>query len=239
MWFKRYSIFMSCKGMHGRTDSHRDYSAHLRVVDFFSLWSSSRRIQYTFITIKTQKISKRTEQILTKKNSIEIAIFKFTDLIRFRIIDQLTAFFSLSDEPWFYLCMALAVGVTEIMNTATIAMLRSWAIATYRAILKVFSAIPTTMPYLLWWIKLRVATSLHGYVAISRARCWGRGWGLLSTHNLIEIWRQTSKKHNCKANIPDSERSRFFSLGRLSSSSASNITWKAPVIIRTLYMYTI
>ena len=35
MWFKCYSIFMSCKGVHGRKDSHRDNSAHLRVVEFF------------------------------------------------------------------------------------------------------------------------------------------------------------------------------------------------------------
>ena len=34
--------------------------------------------------------------------------------------------------------MALAVGVTEIMNTANIAMLRLWAIGTCRAILKSF-----------------------------------------------------------------------------------------------------
>ena len=34
--------------------------------------------------------------------------------------------------------MALAVGVTEIMNTATIAMLRLWAIFMCRAILKSF-----------------------------------------------------------------------------------------------------
>ena len=35
MWLKSYSIFTSCKGMHRRTDSHRDNSAHLRVVEFF------------------------------------------------------------------------------------------------------------------------------------------------------------------------------------------------------------
>ena len=152
---------------------------------------------------------------------------------------QLTAFFSLSDEPRFCLCMVWAVGVTEITNNATIAMLRLWEIGTCRAILKSFSAIPTTMPYLLWWMKLRVTTSWHGYVATSRARCWMRDWGMLPTHKLIEIWRQLSKKHNCKANAPVSEHSRFFSLGQLSSSSASNITWKAAVIVRTLYMHTI
>ena len=27
--------FMSCEGMHGQKDSHRDNSAHLRVVEFF------------------------------------------------------------------------------------------------------------------------------------------------------------------------------------------------------------
>ena len=36
---------------------------------------------------------------------------------------------------------------------------------------------------------------------------------MLSTPKLIEIWRQVSKKHNCKANIPVSEHSRFLMLG--------------------------
>ena len=157
------------------------------------------------------KISKRTGQILTIKIVYKIAIFKFTDLIRFRIMGQLMAFFSLSDEPRFCLCMTLAVGVTEIMNTTTIAKLRLWAIGMCRAILKSFSVIPTTIPYLLRWMK-RVTTSLHGYmyVATSRARCWGRGWGMLPTPKLIEIWRQVSKKPNCKANIPVSEHSCIF-----------------------------
>ena len=29
------SIFTNCKGMHERTDSHRDNSAHLRLTEFF------------------------------------------------------------------------------------------------------------------------------------------------------------------------------------------------------------
>ena len=58
---------------------------------------------------------------------------------------------------------------------------------------------------------------------------------MLPTHKLIEIWMQVSKKHNCKANIPVSEHSSFFfSPGRLSSFSASNITCKAAAVIGTL-----
>ena len=111
--------------MHGRKDSHRDNSAHLWVVKLFlSLCSLSRRIQYTFITVKTQKSKQTNRTNFNSKNSIEIAIFKFTDIIRFRIMGQLTAFFSLSDEPRVCLCIVCAVGVTEITNTATIAMLR-------------------------------------------------------------------------------------------------------------------
>ena len=54
--------------MHGRTDSHRDKSAHLRVVEFFFRCEAHEDAFNThFITIKTQKISKRTEQILTTK----------------------------------------------------------------------------------------------------------------------------------------------------------------------------
>ena len=44
--------------IYARTDrlTNRENSAHLRMVElFFSLCSSSRRIQFTFITIKTQK----------------------------------------------------------------------------------------------------------------------------------------------------------------------------------------
>ena len=113
MWFKSYKHFRELQ-MYARTDSHRDHSnsAHLWVVEFFSsLCSFSRRNQYTCITVKTQKISKETNRKNNNKNSIEIAIFKFTDLtyykvniiiplllIRFGIISQLTAFFSFSDE---------------------------------------------------------------------------------------------------------------------------------------------
>ena len=92
--------------MHGRKDSHRDNSAHLWVVEFFlSLCSLSRRIHYTFITVKTQKSKQTNRTNFNSKNSIEIAIFQFTDMIRFRIMGQLTAFFSLSDEPRFCLCI--------------------------------------------------------------------------------------------------------------------------------------
>ena len=76
-----------------------------------SLCSSSRRNQYAFITIKTQNKGKETHRKhINNKNSINIAIFKFTDLtyyevnknflllIRFGIISQLTAFFNLTDE---------------------------------------------------------------------------------------------------------------------------------------------
>ena len=64
MWFKSFKHFHELQ-MYARTDSHRDHSnsAHLWVVEFFSsLCSLSRRNQYTFITIKTQKISKETNR---------------------------------------------------------------------------------------------------------------------------------------------------------------------------------
>ena len=35
---------------------------------------------------------------------------------------------------------------------------------------------------------------------------------MLPTSKLIEIWRQVSKKHNCKANVTVSEHSRFLAL---------------------------
>ena len=35
---------------------------------------------------------------------------------------------------------------------------------------------------------------------------------MLPTPKLIEIWRQVSNKHNCKANVPVSEYSRFLAL---------------------------
>ena len=50
-------------------------------------------------------------------------------------------------KPRFCLFMALAVGVTEIMNNATIAMLRLCAMVRVEQYNKVFSAIPETMPY--------------------------------------------------------------------------------------------
>ena len=102
--------------MHGRTDSHRDNSAHLRVLEFFFHCEAHQDV---FNTLYYYKNTKNKQANSNNKNSIEIAIFKFTDLICFSIMGQLTAFFSRG----FCLCMALSVGVTETMNTTTIPML--------------------------------------------------------------------------------------------------------------------
>ena len=85
--------------MHRRTDSHRDYrsSAHLRMVDFFFHCEAHQDVFNTHLLLLKHKNKQTNRTNLTTK-FIEIAIFKFTDLIRFRIIDQLTAFFSLSDK---------------------------------------------------------------------------------------------------------------------------------------------
>ena len=67
--------------MYAWTDG--DNSANVLVVEFFF---------FTVQLIKTYLI------IHIYKNSIEITTFMFTDLIRFGIMGQLTAFFSLSNE---------------------------------------------------------------------------------------------------------------------------------------------
>ena len=79
--------------MHGRKDSHRDNSAHLRVLEFFC-----HCVFNTHLLLLNTKSKQTNRTNFNNKNRIEIAIFKFTDLIRFRIMGQLTAFFSLSDK---------------------------------------------------------------------------------------------------------------------------------------------
>ena len=139
MWFKSYIIFTSCKGMHRRTDSHRDNSAHLRMVEFFFHCEAHQDVFIThFSTIKTQKISKKKRN---KFNNKKVKKFPFFISLIWYVLGswislQPSSVFLI--KPRFSLCMALAVGVTEIMNTATIAMLRLWAIGTCRAILKSF-----------------------------------------------------------------------------------------------------
>ena len=91
--------------MHGRKDSHRDNSAHLRVVEFFCHCVAHQDVFNTLLLLLTQKNKQTNRTNFNNKNSIEIAIFKFADLMRFRIIGQLTTVFSLSDEPRFCLCM--------------------------------------------------------------------------------------------------------------------------------------
>ena len=119
MWLRVISIFMNCKGMHGWTDSHRDNRARLRVVELFFLCEAHQDVFNTHLLLLKHKNKQTNRTNFNNKNSIEIAIFMFTDLIRFRIMGQLTVFFSLSDET-----EVSFLGVTGIMNTATIAMLR-------------------------------------------------------------------------------------------------------------------
>ena len=101
MLFKSYKHFHKLQ-MYARMDSHRDNSTHLRVVEFFfSLCSSSKRNQYTFVTIKTQtnKQTNKQKNINNKKYITKIINSISSDTF---LDHRSTAFFSLSDETCKY-----------------------------------------------------------------------------------------------------------------------------------------
>ena len=95
MWFKSYKHFHKLQ-RYARTDSHRDNSAHLWVMKFLFHCEAHQDVFNTYVLLL--KHTKKQANDQNNKSSVEIANFKFTGLIRFRIIGQLTAFYSLSDE---------------------------------------------------------------------------------------------------------------------------------------------
>ena len=105
--------------MHGRKDSHRDNSAHLRVVEFFCNCVAHQDVLNTHLLLLKTKSKQTNRTNFNNKNGIEITISKFTDLTRFRTMGQLTAFFSLSDEPrgfafvWFELLVGRKSRTTQ------------------------------------------------------------------------------------------------------------------------------